>query len=999
MIFRNSVKNIIRSGKKTALFIILITILTSTLCLGLSIWISADQFLLECNANYMTIGLLEYMGPEYPDESVFDEGMSNAISDFDFSLISGNENVLLWERSARALGYIEGLVRTDVYAPLRESGVVIVSNIGNFNNYSPKIAVIEKSLFSTRNPDGKMVLIEPDGFELKPGRSYVLNGSFTTGKTSYMYFVVTPFVNKAASNGGFIGEDSIKADDITGKIPFSLSDESNIFNKIARTYSVINNSVSVHSTRNLNSLPDFHQQRLFIEKGRDFTTEEYESGAKVCIVSELVAASLGKGIGDSIELSIAISEDTPFFESYWVDSGFTHSGTYEITGICNSTGKMSYDVFIPANSDVDFTVNQIGYTLGQAVIANDRAGLFYDEINPLLPDRMRLTIYDQGYASVAEPFEKVRRIAFIITLACVIVSLAVLALFGFLFVYRQRDTADIMIKLGTGKRRVYRYFLYGSGLISLFAAALGSAAGFYLSGFATGLVNSTALNYSVSDTRYSIGSLSIQKPLEWIPDIEYGVFGLTALCLLLVSLISCLSFATVILARKNKKPRGKKRKPPLPSVKGLALSGISGGPFKYSLVSIFRGGQRSIITICVALSSVIFLNQLAHTSGGYNARLLEIYEDSVITGQFMDSGGIYHNKLSLEAFQLNDLYNSGYVDSLHLSREVPYYYLGRPDPKGEDENPLTFVLPKEFALETFLDKLTAGPKIIYTNSISASPEFIYSTGLSVEYLQGFDESFLAQKPDGIPNCLVSTDFMEETGSRPGDVIRVLIWTYKGIEHDMKIVGSYVKEGKKDNIYCQLGVYVDLDLLYSSDPGANEDLYSYYFDSANFVISDASKIDDFKTYLYDYGYSEVNNFRSIRQFIVLDDKSFNSMKNGIYQKIRHTKVLHPFLYTLTGIIAFVLSYLLIASRKKELALMRGLGAGKFTIFLSFFIEQALLCLIGCALGIAGWTLFAGRLDELQQLLALGYIACYFLGTATAIVIMNHTVVLSILNEED
>ena len=41
----------------------------------------------------------------------------------------------------------------------------------------------------------------------------------------------------------------------------------------------------------------------------------------------------------------------------------------------------------------------MGYTLGQAVLINKGADEFYNDMLPLLPERVQMTIYDQGYAA------------------------------------------------------------------------------------------------------------------------------------------------------------------------------------------------------------------------------------------------------------------------------------------------------------------------------------------------------------------------------------------------------------------------------------------------------------------------------------------------------------------------------------------------------------------------------------------------------------------------
>lgn len=996
MILRNSMKNIFRSWGKTILFFLLIMTLTIILSLGLSVWMSINQFLDECNTNYSTTGVFEYMGPEYPDESVYDEGLQRVAREIDFSAISENENVVLPDRDFRSLGYIEGFSRTDAYVPHSQAAVIIISEIGFFNYYKLNTAVIEKTLYSKKDQTGRMILIDSLGGELEEGHTYIVHGEFVYGKTSYIYFKPTPYVNAAASSVGFTDGDKYMITDITGKEDEYDIDKETIYNQIARTYNVINNSVTIFATEDLKSIMPFHQQQLYIKEGRDFLKEEYEQNAFVCVVQDIIAQSLGINVGDEIVLNFSITPKTPVYESYWDSTGFSNKDIYKVVGISNSTADMRNAVYIPNRDDLDFSVNQIGYTIGRVVLDNEGADEFYKDIESLLPNRVRLTIYDQGYSSVVEPFKRVMRIAIIITLACILVSIAVIALFGFLFVYRQRDVADTMIKLGTGRPGIIRYFLYGSGAVSLFAAGIGSLAGYYLLGLVANIISNNALKFAISDTRYSIGKLSIQKASEWVLKINFSVFIWIGFSVLFAALFSCFIFTLMAIAKKNKKRRKTKTK----ILKRTGHSFISlKGSFKYSFLSIIRGGQRSIIAPAVSLAVVIFLSQLATTVEKYERQLDEIYKNTEIKAQFTDLRGKYFNRLGVEAHQLNELARSGYIKDLSMSKELSYMYLGKSLIDGEIQFIEPLVIPKEFAGETLMDKIRRGPSVIFANSLQNSPEFYYSSIMQTEYLDGYDESFLGQETDETYLIMVSTDFMEQNDVKLGDTIRLFVLFKKNAEIDALVVGSYVKEGKKDNIYCQLDSFYDIGLLTDPSEEAKEKNFKYTFDSANFVVSDSSKLALLKSFLSDYGFSEINNIKKIRSYMLFDDKVFNSTLDSLMQKIRHADTLYPFLYTLVGIAAVLLSYLLILSRKKEIAIMRGLGARKSRIFMSFFIEQMLLCLLGCLAGLAGWAAFAGSLSSFLLILATGFVLCYFIGVSTALIVMNRIIVLSILNDEE
>ena len=116
-------------------------------------------------------------------------------------------------------------------------------------------------------------------------------------------------------------------------------------------------------------------------------------------------------------------------------------------------------------------------------------------------------------------------------------------------------------------------------------------------------------------------------------------------------------------------------------------------------------------------------------------------------------------------------------------------------------------------------------------------------------------------------------------------------------------------------------------------------------------------------------------------------------------INYINTLYPILYVLVGIIALVTSYLLVVSRKMELAIMRGLGTTRVRTFFSFFLEQSLLCLFGTAAGFAVWLPVCGEPQQLHLALTAGFLICYFLGSAISVRIMNNAKVLTILTDKD
>ncbi|HRX41188.1 MAG TPA: hypothetical protein P5315_00300, partial [Clostridia bacterium] len=260
MIFKKSLGNIMRSKAKSVLFLLLIFAVSSMLMVSLGVWISVNDFLRECDENYKTIAVVEYMGTEYPDETILDEVMQKKVHDFDYSIIENNENVILWDRAEKALGYVDGFIRTDILAPYKKGAVLIVGNIFDIYRRGGIGTIVKQSLYSETDWTDMLVLVENPDFEWDGDRNYVINGSYVFGKTSYQYVQLSEFENDTAEKYGYLNGISARITDITTSDGGYYLPPDSIYHKIADTYRVINNSIMVNATSDIDSILPFNQQ-------------------------------------------------------------------------------------------------------------------------------------------------------------------------------------------------------------------------------------------------------------------------------------------------------------------------------------------------------------------------------------------------------------------------------------------------------------------------------------------------------------------------------------------------------------------------------------------------------------------------------------------------------------------------------------------------------------------------------------------------------------------
>ena len=1026
MIFRNSINSIVRSKAKTALFTLVIFALTLALSLAVSVWASVAQFLNDCDEYYTTIGLVEFMGTNYPDDDIHDPAMAEALASFNDSIIAKEDEVLRWETPARTFGYIKGFWRTDTFMPDKMLSVFVIGNISYNEENHLYSGIVFDTLYSSIIEDNKFVYIEEDFGDFEQGHYYLVFGEIYHGYSPILHLRKATFDNAIAAKNIIAIPNMIDiTSDITENTAFDIP-ENSILKRVAQTLAVTNNSVMVSSTDNLMAMLPFHQEELYFIEGRTFTEEEYKLGRQVIVISDLMADRLGVSIGDNIELSTAVSDLPGIYNSYWVDDGFTYSGVFDVVGITNTVMDKSWYVYIPRAAEIPSSPFPIGYTVGHAVLKNEKAADFLIGLEPVLEDRFQLRIYDQGYSSVAIPYQTILSTAQIVSFVCSLVELAVVILFAYLFVYRQYETSKTMLMLGAGKARVFAYFLISSGVIASTASAAGAITGFWLHDKIIALVARTAENFTLIDSRFSNGNLTISRTLEFAPHLDWQFFFLIGALVFTSIIAACIGF--IISTFTDKK--SKKRDMWVPKL-NHKTSLLPGGRMKFPLLSMWRGRARTIVVPLLAISVVVFFGHLSSTVKQYQTQLETVYDNSTLQGYYTDINGKQVGNLVLNAYDIANLYYTGELSELNVSQARPYYFTGiskLADGTEQDISPI-LVPENNFRRESTISVILRGPNLTVTNDIRTSPEFYYADNIKMTFIDGYDETILAVPSDdpNVQSCIIPTDLMMEHQISLGDSIRVSfdrminnpnnnkerIFMYV----DLQVVGSYEKQGTENTIYAPLSLFFDTDLIWGEGKFASgaptesqisleslsleqkTALQSSVFHSANFELKDSRKLVSFKDSLSDYGYSEVRSVGKVREFIILRDASFNNAVASIKQQNHYINILYPFLYALIGIITITVSYLLIVSRKYELATMRGLGVKKSRTFFSFFSEQIILCLLGAAIGITIWHIFWGAPSQFHLILSGSFLICYFVGSAVSIMIMNQSRVLTILLDRE
>ena len=328
------------------------------------------------------------------------------------------------------------------------------------------------------------------------------------------------------------------------------------------------------------------------------------------------------------------------------------------------------------------------------------------------------------------------------------------------------------------------------------------------------------------------------------------------------------------------------------------------------------------------------------------------------------------------------------------------------------------------------------------DDLSAAPEFYYGDVPAVEWLEGYDEGVLASSEydsvlramyfhfgkvtvqpeiDRLPTypCVVSWGFLEGRGLALGDEFKVAV-RIPAQDFDrefyitLRAVGAFANPGGRENLYVPLSFWCSKDWItgaqdmlpdgqrsqYPFSTAAERDVYFYStttFTTCRFTLRAAADLDAMREYLAGQSFSQSGQLNKNRTVVLLRDQTFTETVSSLGRYISFSRILFPVLFLAVGLLGFVISWLMVNSRRMEFAVMRGLGASRGRVFASFFLEQAALCLLGCALGCLTLLPLGGGGG--RYLAVLAFLGCYLIGCALSVLAVGRTHLMTLLSQRE
>lgn len=355
----------------------------------------------------------------------------------------------------------------------------------------------------------------------------------------------------------------------------------------------------------------------------------------------------------------------------------------------------------------------------------------------------------------------------------------------------------------------------------------------------------------------------------------------------------------------------------------------------YSLKHIFRSFMKCLSMMCIVLAFILLFCYFSNSIKVQENKLDLLYKDMPVYVEVSDYKGNNRTKLALpdgfyvESFTLDKYGLSKYLKDVCLRREL---------------NVVGFI-GNELGVEQL--------KLVGVTNIKYEEDLKREKGLNfeIEFQDGFNYDIFKERSN---LCLVSEELLAKMDKKVGDLIslkatsEITVFTLKDGEGiplikpvDVKLsIAGVIKGGNINEIFCSW--------RYAAELGAISNQSStMYTDILRATISDNYKLNEFvekaETFYIPAG-SRIFLGTNIYALTIYDDSFVNSVLQ-IRRNIQFLKSVYPVVMIFSFVIGYLVSFLFTRNRKKEVAVMRSLGASRFRVFITIMMELFTINIVG------------------------------------------------------
>lgn len=275
-----------------------------------------------------------------------------------------------------------------------------------------------------------------------------------------------------------------------------------------------------------------------------------------------------------------------------------------------------------------------------------------------------------------------------------------------------------------------------------------------------------------------------------------------------------------------------------------------------------------------------------------------------------------------------------------------------------------------------------------------------SHGGEVIWFDGYDESFFLSEEYLclVPQVLADVD---DDPDEPGQQIHLSFGIEDGIPDNeleifrqpFTIVGTYTSLMTAADVFCPLNVIAPL----SEQQRVSQTVYSIHA-----VLADNNSLQELRTVASNW-FAEPNPMGQQTEWgeygydfylyaLDINDEMLHTLTSALKSSILINELCTGLVFALSAGAGFLIGFLMIRSRKREIALMRTMGTPNAVIYGGFAFEQMICVVLGTLLG-GGAFLW----QPVGQLFA--FLGIYFVGLSIALLVFLNTNLISTIKEDE
>lgn len=391
-------------------------------------------------------------------------------------------------------------------------------------------------------------------------------------------------------------------------------------------------------------------------------------------------------------------------------------------------------------------------------------------------------------------------------------------------------------------------------------------------------------------------------------------------------------------------------------------------------VKIGRHRVKSILTILMDVLVVLLLHTYVSNMVNNQNQLLGLPDAIPVTGYVSTLDGTRSAGIFIKDKIIQGISESEYVDEVNLSvrlkcslQEIAYRDWER------------------------LNLYVYGVNRIEAVRGLKNSEIVWNAGEDSSVLEGAE-----------PKCIVSKKLFEKNGWRLGEKITLHQYYYYTKENTG---GDLFADPLKPTVY-EIAGYADLspkalnidtgldgflpDILVpikAVQADFSESGIPFEADALSFRVADSLSLNEFKQ---DMKELELKNIAPLTlenslvgDALILNDSAFINAANHLRQVMDTVTAFFPFLLALIVCVGYLVTLLLLQSRKNEMALLRSIGLNRWKCFRVFFTEQLILVVTGVVTGSMLSVLLQGNYGGSSVLTGCLVTVFYMLGNSLAL----------------